>query len=401
MWNAADIKRCVVADTNTASAGQATRILEALGDSFSSPAAAASASAPAPNVVGCGHFVSGAALRGVDCANAVALVEEHYELQEPLNRGKFGVVHRALKHGGGGERAVKTMRKATSPDGRGEVELANSVGSERVMTFEAVYETAQQWHLVSEHYSGGDLFDLVIRQKSFAEADAAVLFRQIVQGIAACHDAHIVHLDIKPENFCLRQPVADGRPGDAELVLIDLGYATRVCSAADDDADHHTEWGLKNVAGSVTYAAPELSLQRFCKASDMWSSGVMLFIMLTGQPPWEQDHSFDAEQKRELVAALFADDAGTELSATNTVAARHPAWQAASPQVRGLVRQLLQVDPTQRPSAKSVLAHEWLLQHEQQEREQAQERELESLLGSVASLQARAARSVRLMAAAQ
>merc|ERR1711924_477161 len=96
----------------------------------------------------------------------------------------------------------------------------------------------------------------------------------------------------------------------------------------------------------------------------------MGFIMLTGQPPWEQDHIFNPLQKEELVACLFEDNlpkAATcsrrTISPTNAVAAAHPAWRAASPQVKALVWQLLQMDPEARPSADEVLANDWLAEH--------------------------------------
>lgn len=305
-------------------------------------------------------------------------VEDDFDIDKAaLNRGKFGVVRAATLRAPTLDDvalqrrrvAVKTVarRRSGSDCGISEVDIVNSIDSPRTMRFEAAYLTRRKWHLVSPLYDGGDLFDLIVGQEDacFDERNASALFRQVLLAIEDCHAAGVVHLDIKPENFCLAKrldreagPGAADAAAGAELVLIDFGYAMRLRreTALVDPFDAGTsggaeepymEWRLKNVAGSVTYAAPELLKSRYSKASDLWSAGVVLHILLAGQPPWQQDHQYTVAEKAELIDRLCGDQSG----------AHAPLWRNVSPEAKDLVRRLLVVDPKQRLTAAEALRH--------------------------------------------
>eukprot|EP00941_MAST-03F_sp_MAST-3F-sp1_P005019 g5019.t1 len=291
------------------------------------------------------------------------LEDDYLVSSRSLASGKFGVVRVAEDNNTNKASAVKTISRKCLKSDLKEVEIVNSIESEYVMSFDSVYLTRRKCHLVSPLYLGGDLFDLIVSRNtsSFDEQNAAALFRQVLGAISDCHDHDIVHLDIKPENFCIENSVAaDGdQVGElARLILIDFGYAIRLDErkalvSGDNSSEKHLEWRLRNVAGSVTYAAPELTHSRYSKASDLWSAGVVLYILLAGQPPWQQDLACTVEQKAKLIEGLNG-RGGMGMKRHATV------WKNASPAARDLVSKLLVIDPSQRLTAKEALAHPFL-----------------------------------------
>lgn len=125
-------------------------------------------------------------------------------------------------------------------------------------------------YLVLEYIDGGELYDHVINQGYLNEKEAVRIFRQIISGLAYCHEFKLCHRDIKPENILL--------DGKKNVKLADFGMA----------AIQHDKW-LTTSCGSPEYAAPEIHLGRRYKGSltDVWSCGVVLFVMLTGLLPFE------------------------------------------------------------------------------------------------------------------
>ncbi|KAJ7518562.1 hypothetical protein O6H91_21G074500 [Diphasiastrum complanatum] len=150
-----------------------------------------------------------------------------------------------------------------------------------------VYEDASGVHLVLELCSGGELFDRIVSRERYSEAGAAAVVRQIANGLCSLHAAKIVHRDLKPEN-CLFLTPAD----DAPLKIMDFGLS-------------HVEEVTSPVVGmfgSVDYVAPEaLTRRSVLAASDMWSLGVILYILLCGYPPF---HARTNREKQELILAV-------------------------------------------------------------------------------------------------
>eukprot|EP00850_Spirogloea_muscicola_P015936 SM000126S26312 [mRNA] locus=s126:128171:130851:- [translate_table: standard] len=267
-------------------------------------------------------------------------LEEHYSLAEVLGTGGFSVVRRAVARGGGGEVAVKTLRKRGA-----HAEAAAMVENEVVVMAAVVervsphanvihlcdvFEDAADVHLVLELCSGGELFDRIASQERYSEAGAAAVIRQLAAGLASLHAADIVHGDLKPEN-CLFLTPDEAAP----LKIMDFGLS-QIEGATRP---------LAGLFGSIDYVPPEaLQQRRLGPASDMWSLGVILYILLCGYPPF---HARSTKEKQQLIQkASFDFDEKT--------------WKSVSPSAKQLIEGLLTLDASQRPSAAELLLHPWV-----------------------------------------
>jgi calcium-dependent protein kinase len=119
---------------------------------------------------------------------------------------------------------------------------------------------------------GGELFDEIEKRKHFTEEDAAVVISQLLSAIIYCHERHIVHRDIKPENVLLEKTTSD----KIHLKVIDFGTAQIFNSLKK----------LTTTTGTAYYIAPEVLKKNYDKRCDVWSCGVILYILLSGTPPF-------------------------------------------------------------------------------------------------------------------
>jgi len=119
---------------------------------------------------------------------------------------------------------------------------------------------------------GGELFDEIERRRNFTEEDAATVISQLLSAIIYCHEKHIVHRDIKPENVLLERSSSN----KIQLKVIDFGTAQIFDSLKR----------LTTTAGTAYYIAPEVLKKKYDKRCDVWSCGVILYILLSGTPPF-------------------------------------------------------------------------------------------------------------------
>uniref|UniRef100_J3M0D3 non-specific serine/threonine protein kinase n=1 Tax=Oryza brachyantha TaxID=4533 RepID=J3M0D3_ORYBR len=148
-------------------------------------------------------------------------------------------------------------------------------GQPNVVEFKGAYEDNESVHLVMEFCSGGELFDRITAKGSYSERQAAAVFRDIITVVHVCHFMGVIHRDLKPENFLLASS-AD----DAPLKAIDFGLSVFI------------EEGkvYKDIVGSAYYVAPEVLQRNYGKEADVWSAGVILYILLCGTPPFWAEH---------------------------------------------------------------------------------------------------------------
>jgi serine/threonine protein kinase len=224
-------------------------------------------------------------------------LSDDYEVVDVLGRGGFSIVRRGVSRSEGKTQvAIKTLRRlgpattGTKQGSKGGLPMWKQVSiSDALLTNEIlvmrrivesvaphpnviglhdVYEDAHGVHLVLELCSGGELFDRIVGRDRYSEFDAAAVVRQIARGLEALHKASIIHRDLKPEN-CL----FSDRNEDSTLKIMDFGL-----SSVEDFSDP-----IVTLFGSIDYVSPEaLSRQDVSAASDMWSVGVILYILLSG-----------------------------------------------------------------------------------------------------------------------
>lgn len=194
-----------------------------------------------------------------------------------------------------------------------------------------VYEDIDGVHLVLELCSGGELFDRIVAQERYREVEAAQVVKQIASGLDALHKASIVHRDLKPEN-CLFLDSSDRSP----LKIMDFGL-----SSVEDFTDP-----IVALFGSIDYVSPEaLSQCQVTAASDMWSLGVIMYILLSGYPPFHAKSNREKQQR--ILAGDFSFDDLT--------------WKKISSSAKELISRLLSVETYKRPSAEELLKHPWVI----------------------------------------
>jgi len=263
-------------------------------------------------------------------------VDKHYVLKKELGNGNFSIVRLAVRKEDGKEFAVKVIEKKRVGQKKDmletEVEILKQVNHPHVVKMEAMFETPTHLYLVMELVPGGELFDLLVDRGSFSEKEAQNLVRQVVDGVAYLHSIGIAHRDLKPENL-----LCAGCSADSEIKITDFGL-----SKVMDPAAHMK---MTTACGTPGYVAPEvLRLQGYGKEVDMWSVGVITYILLCGFPPFYDENN----------ARLFE----KIMSGNYTFPA--PYWSNVSQSAKDFIQKLLCVDPARRLTAEQALAHEWL-----------------------------------------
>ncbi|TSK16059.1 Serine/threonine-protein kinase 17A [Bagarius yarrelli] len=264
--------------------------------------------------------------------------------------GKFAVVKKCVEKSSGREYAAKFMRKRRKgQDCRAEIiheiavlELASSC--HRVVNLHEVYEMPSEMVLVLEFAAGGEIFNRCVaeRDEAFKEDDVKRLMRQILEGVAFLHKHNIVHLDLKPQNILL---TSDEPLGDIKIV--DFGLSRMVSSNQE----------LREIMGTPEYVAPEvLNYEPISTATDMWSIGVLAYVMLTGMSPFLGADKQETFLNISQINVSYTEDELEQLDK----AAIH------------FIKSLLIKEPEDRATAEECLKHQWL---QTQETDYAEEEE--------------------------
>ncbi|CAK7337181.1 unnamed protein product [Dovyalis caffra] len=263
-------------------------------------------------------------------------LKDRYVLGEQLGWGQFGIIRVCTDKLTGEVLACKSISKdrlVTSDDARSvklEIEIMTRLsGHANVVDLKAVYEDEDYVHLVMELCAGGELFHQLEKHGRFSEAEARVLFRHLMQVVLYCHENGVVHRDLKPENILLATKCSS-----SPIKLADFGLATYVKPGQS----------LHGTVGSPFYIAPEVLAGGYNQAADVWSAGVILYILLSGMPP------FWGKTKSRIFDAVRAADL------------RFPSnpWDHITASAKELVRGMLCTDPSQRFTAQQVLDNSWM-----------------------------------------
>jgi len=214
-----------------------------------------------------------------------------------------------------------------------EVRILQKISHPNILEYVSSYEEGGLFHIITVYCQGGELFDRVA-QGNFSEKVASRLAKQMLKAVAYCHSKGVVHRDLKPENF-----VFESASIDSNMRLIDFGCAKEV---HDDEIVH-------DYAGSPYYVAPEVlrDCQRtgkMWKASDMWSIGVIIFLLVTGYPP------FNGHDHHQIFARIRR----------GHYSFPHPQDIPLSDSVKDLISKLLVMEPSKRLTAEEALKHPWI-----------------------------------------
>eukprot|EP00915_Cephaloidophora_sp_WS-2016_P005473 GHVH01007285.1.p1 GENE.GHVH01007285.1~~GHVH01007285.1.p1 ORF type:complete len:522 (+),score=95.80 GHVH01007285.1:335-1900(+) len=271
---------------------------------------------------------------------------DRYKGVSLLGKGSFGRVVLCKDRTTGNEAAVKVMAKRSlklSDDLKllmREVELLKSLDHPNIMKIFEFFEDDNHFYVVGEVYRGGELFDEIVRRKKFTEPDAKVVVRQILSGISYLHQRNISHRDMKPENILLE------KEDEIEaLKIIDFGLST-VYEAKKN------QLSMKERTGTAYYVAPEVLKGSYNEKCDVWSVGVILYILLSGCPPFHGQNESEILKRVEQGRFTF----------------RLPQFERISEQGKNMIRACLLFNPEQRLSAQELIHHEWFYVGEMQPR---------------------------------
>lgn len=241
-----------------------------------------------------------------------------------------------------------------------------------IVSLESVWRCGTKIAMVMEWASGGELFEHVQRRKRLREDEARAVMRQIVDAVQCIHEAGFVHRDLKLENVLISEGM--------RVLVTDFGFAAPFMGEAGEKLDsRQDEWKrLTTSCGSPCYAAPELVLERegyYGPPVDIWSCGVILFAMLMGHLPFEDDASrhYSPLMQHKDGSAVAGAEASTTGSIMNNVyqlyqfiagtraAFRVPRSLNLSVAVQDLLARMLEVDPQMRITISEIKAHPWFI----------------------------------------
>ncbi|KAG6537307.1 calcium-dependent protein kinase 10-like isoform X2 [Zingiber officinale] len=263
-------------------------------------------------------------------------LKDIYNLGKKLGEGQFGTTYFCVEKETSKHYACKSIlkRKLITEDDiedvRREIQIMHHVnGLPNVISIKGAYEDAVAVHVVMELCAGGELFDRIIQKGYYTERKAAELARVIVGVVEACHSMGVMHRDLKPENFLFVNQMED-----STLKTIDFGL-----SVFFQPGEIFTD-----VVGSPYYVAPEVLNKSYGPESDVWSAGIIIYILLTGVPP------FWAESEQDI----FKEVLYGKLNLTSDP------WPSISESAKDLLRKILVRDPKKRLTAHEVLCHPWV-----------------------------------------
>ncbi|OQR82902.1 calcium/calmodulin-dependent protein kinase [Achlya hypogyna] len=267
----------------------------------------------------------------------------HYELGRELGRGAFSVVREAQAIATGTKVAVKVLqkRKMHEVDYTSlafEVNTLKKLRHPNIITLYDIYEDPACFYLVTEFMEGGELFERLVAKTYYTQRDAKEVIATLLRAIKYCHDSGIAHRDLKPENILLASPT-----DDSTIKLGDFGLAI----------SHNNSQSMTTRCGSPIYTAPEIldmSTTAYGKECDIWSIGVITFMLLSGSPPFYDTNL--ADLYTQIKAAKYHFDPYY--------------WGHVSEDAKHFIGRMLVVDPAQRATADELLRHRWITggQHE-------------------------------------
>mmetsp|Transcript_168262 Transcript_168262/g.540577 ORF Transcript_168262/g.540577 Transcript_168262/m.540577 type:complete len:557 (+) Transcript_168262:65-1735(+) len=263
---------------------------------------------------------------------------DYIMVDKVLGAGMSGDVKLATSRHGGKRVAMKSFKKLdlaadTLAELKNEVEVFLQLDHPHIARLERVYESDSHIHLVMELMAGGELFGRLAEADTYTEENAAKTTYMMLLAIAYLHANNLAHRDLKLENFLYE---AKEGPHKDHLKLIDFGLSKFY------DEDEH----MKQACGTLHYIAPEVLKHKYTQKADLWSLGVIVYMLLTGGPPF----------------------VGTEKKVLAQIAAGKPQWSASwhklSEGAQHFVKKLLVLDPEARYSAEEALKDEWITSRE-------------------------------------
>jgi len=266
--------------------------------------------------------------------NGVKVTDTYDVDKKKLGQGSYGSVSQCISKSSGAVRALKTIPKAAMKNVErfhSEINIMKIMDHPNIIKLHETFEDQRNIYLVMEICNGGELFDRIIDSGHFTEVQAATVMQNIFRAVYYMHENHICHRDLKPENFLFttKAPIEK-----TILKIIDFGLA----HVFGPDIVMTTK------AGTPYYVAPQVLAGKYDESVDIWSCGVIAYVLLCGYPPFHGDTDADVLAKVRLGNFSFNDSD----------------WKDVSEDAKNLIRALLKMQPKDRFTAKEALHHTWV-----------------------------------------
>jgi len=261
---------------------------------------------------------------------------DNYLVGKKLGEGASGEV-RLCRHRVTNEmRAVKFLNKQrlteqVKADIMNECAILSELDHPNIVRLYEFYDEAEQYCLVQELVKGGDLIDIMMDRPKFGETEARKLIKALLACVNYCHKQGVVHRDLKPDNILL-----EANLDPSTMKVTDFG-------ASFKNTKKFWNFKMTDYIGTVDYMAPEVIIGEYNEKCDIWSIGVIAYMLLTGQPPF-----FGRDDKAIISKVLKGD-----LKLYKFI---------LSPEAKDFLQYLMHLDYRERPSAEKALSHPWMQQ---------------------------------------
>ena len=269
-------------------------------------------------------------------------IKKDYRMLKVLGRGAFSKVYQSQHRKSKLLRCVKKIdklnfTKSQNESIKNEIKILTEVNHPNLLKIIEYYEKDDSLYIVTEYLEGGELFDYITKRKHFTEKNAKKIIKQVLKAISYMHNLNIIHRDLKPENI-----VFENAPNSEEEIsnikIIDFGTSRKV----------KREEILNTIMGTLFYIAPEVLKQSYGLECDIWSCGIILYILLCGYPPFNGDGDEEVVNNISLGKIIFLEED----------------WKGVSEGVRDLIRKMLIINPRERFTARECLEHRWFFEGE-------------------------------------
>ena len=265
--------------------------------------------------------------------------EEFYDNVKTLGEGAFGLVYLGKHKISGVERAIKNINKdqanLTKEEEKTlikEINILKTLDHPNIMKVYEYFNTPECFSIVSELCTGGELFKK-IENNNLSENVARYVMKQLLSAVAFIHKNGIIHRDLKPENILLEEE-EEARKEYFTIKVIDFGTSGKMKKGQK----------YKEVIGTPFYIAPEVLNNNYDEKCDLWSCGIILYVMISGEPP------FYGENDNEIYAQIL----NTEVKFNQKV------WDDISSEAKDLIQKLLNKNHRERLGAEEALGHPWI-----------------------------------------
>nr|XP_032830760.1 death-associated protein kinase 2 isoform X1 [Petromyzon marinus] len=267
-------------------------------------------------------------------------VEDFYDIHGVLGSGQFAVVKKCCEKKSGLEFAAKFIKKRRSRSSRRgvvpedikrEVSILRELRHPNIISLHEVYENDTDVTLILELVSGGELFDFLAHKESLSEDEATEFLKQILDGVSYLHCRRIAHFDLKPENIML----LENRAPKAHVKIIDFGLAQSIVDGVE----------FRHIFGTPEFVAPEIvNYEPLGVQADMWSIGVMTYILLSGASPFLGDTKEETLSNISAVEYKFDEEYFKQTSAL----------------AKNFIQRLLLKSPKERMNVEEAIHHPWI-----------------------------------------